>query len=60
MTTLLLSVINVGFISAADAKTAGSAAVVLAMAVAFGGVVGRGGVVGEGRRLIGHRVGHLA
>jgi succinate-acetate transporter protein len=39
MTTLLLSVINVGFISAAPGQaTAGSASVVLAMAIAFGGL----------------------
>ena len=38
MTTLLLGAINAGFISAAPGPTAGSAAVVLAMAVAFGGV----------------------
>jgi succinate-acetate transporter protein len=38
MTTLLLSAINSGFISAAPGPTAGSAAVVLAMAVAFGGI----------------------
>jgi hypothetical protein len=38
MTTLLLSAINSGFISAAPGPTAGSASVVLAMAIAFGGV----------------------
>ncbi len=39
MTTLLLGAINAGFISAAPGTlTAGSAAVVLAMAVAFGGL----------------------
>ncbi len=38
MTTLLLGAINAGFISAAPGPTAGSAAVVLAMAVAFGGL----------------------
>lgn len=38
MTTLLLGAINAGFISAAPGPTAGSAAVVLAMAVAFGGI----------------------
>jgi succinate-acetate transporter protein len=38
MTTLLLSAINSGFISAAPGPTAGSAVVVLALAIAFGGV----------------------
>jgi uncharacterized protein len=37
MTTLLLSAINAGFISAAPGPTAGSAVVVLALAIAFGG-----------------------
>jgi uncharacterized protein len=37
MTTLLLSAINAGFISAAPGPTAGSASVVLALAIAFGG-----------------------
>jgi hypothetical protein len=38
LTTLLLSCINVGFISAAPGPTAGSISVVLATAIAFGGV----------------------
>jgi succinate-acetate transporter protein len=38
MTTLLLGAINAGFITAAPGPTAGSAVVVLAMAIAFGGV----------------------
>jgi uncharacterized protein len=37
MTTLLLGAINAGFISAAPGPTAGSAVVVLALAIAFGG-----------------------
>jgi hypothetical protein len=38
MTTLLLGAINAGFITSAPGPTAGSAVVVLAMAIAFGGV----------------------